>query len=348
MKNTSAAGAGTALNVLLTAVVAMGLGTVACVERSSIRPPEYHTVATLEEDLARLTDQAPGIAALHDIGTSRQGRTIWALKLSDRVAEDEDEPVVFIEGGIHGSEWIGTEVAYGIAAHLCLEYGHDADVTARVDGAEIWIVPLVNPDGHARVERGDFSHGALAKGRKNARDNGGGCTGVDLNRNFDYHFDEAGDPDPCDGNYRGPAPFSEPESRAVRDLLLAIVQANVPAVTLHYHSFHEVISYVASTGDPDLEQEMADLATGMHDVVFGVGGHRYEVRGDWNFAYSAGWVAGALGVPAITIELRPDNKDDLGLERGGFALPGEEVEPTVAEQIGAAMFAIDRAIGRAM
>jgi hypothetical protein len=90
-------------------------------------------------------------------------------------------------------------------------YGQDPVITRLLDTREIWVTPLVNPDGRARVEGGD------SMWRKNVRGNAGGSTGVDTNRNADDHF-EQGDHNPYADDYGGPAPFSEPETTAIKSL----------------------------------------------------------------------------------------------------------------------------------
>ena len=48
------------------------------------------------------------------------------------------------------------------------------------------------------------------------------CYGVDLNRNFDFHWDNAGGASAagCAAYYRGEEPFSEPESRSIESFIL--------------------------------------------------------------------------------------------------------------------------------
>ena len=76
--------------------------------------------------------------------------------------------------------------------------------------ADLWIVPDLNPDGHA--------HGY----RQNAH-------GVDLNRNWSSGWQPGGRP--WDFQYPGPGPFSEPETRIARNLIDRIK----PQVTIWYH-----------------------------------------------------------------------------------------------------------------
>jgi hypothetical protein len=55
---------------------------------------------------------------------------------------------------------------------------------------------------------------------------------VDLNRNWDHRFEENESSDPSSRNYKGPHPFSEPETAALRDLILR----ETPVFVVDYHS----------------------------------------------------------------------------------------------------------------
>jgi hypothetical protein len=300
---------------------------------------DYHTYDEIGWILDELATRHSDVCRLEQVGTSVQGRVLWALKISDNVDADEEEPVVYIEGGIHGSEWLATEVSLRIAAHLCQGYSTDPEVAGRVDELEIWVIPLANPDGHVRVEGKEFIHAEIVKGRKNAAElDGTDCVGVNLNRNFDYHWQEGGSTDPCDHQYRGPAPFSEPEAQALRDLCLA----NPPAIALHYHTWGELIHFSHATGDAGFEEEMLGLSEAMHDAIHAVNEHYYIIMGVTHYGLAAGWVSGTFGVPAFTMELRPGPIN--GEEEGGHALPRREIYPTFQENLAGALVALDYAI----
>ncbi len=176
----------------------------------------YHTQEETYSDMNDVATANPGICSLQSLGTSVEGRDIWAMKISDNVGTTEDEPRVLYLGCHHAREIITVEIPLYIMYWLTDNYGTDSLATYLVDNREIWIVPLMNPDGREYVENvGDW--------RKNRRNNGDGTYGVDLNRNWGYMwgYDDAGSsPDPGDETYRGSAPFSEPETQTIRDLML--------------------------------------------------------------------------------------------------------------------------------
>ncbi|MBD3161162.1 MAG: T9SS type A sorting domain-containing protein [Candidatus Eisenbacteria bacterium] len=148
------------------------------------------------------------------IGRSHEDRAIWMLKISDAPERDEEEPEVLIDGLHHAREIMSVELCLAFARHLCEGYGADSAATFLVDHREIYLVPIVNPDGFAYNER--IRPGGGGMWRKNRRPNPGGCVGVDNNRNYPYRWGEEGSSgNPCDLTYRGPSPASEPETAAM-------------------------------------------------------------------------------------------------------------------------------------
>ncbi len=131
-------------------------------------------------------------AEVHVFGFSVQGRELFGLKISDNAAVEEPEPPVVFWGAIHGDESASAEVPYLYALELCDTYGTDPKVTAYVDDHEIWCIPLVNPDGYELGTRNNVNN-------------------VDLNRDLGFNWDGWGG---------SPAPYSQPETQAVRAFLL--------------------------------------------------------------------------------------------------------------------------------
>ncbi len=114
-----------------------------------------------------------------------EGRYIYALKISDNVSIDEDEPEVLYMGNHHAREIMSVDIPLRFAQYLLANYGTDPDVTAMVNEREIYFVPMVNPDGHVYVEL-NHSGDSDYWWRKNRRRNYDGSYGVDLNRNYGY------------------------------------------------------------------------------------------------------------------------------------------------------------------
>jgi hypothetical protein len=202
---------------------------------------QYHTYFELDTTLTGLAATYPAIAQKSVIGTSIEGRSIFALKVSDNVAVNESEPEVLYMGNHHARELMSVDIPLRFAVYLLQNYGVDAQITDYINTREIWFVPMVNPDGHYYVQQ---NH-ATSSGtwwRKNRRDNGNFTYGVDLNRNYSYQwgYDNIGSsPTPGSDLYRGTGPFSEPETMAIRNF----VSAHQFVAWFSYHSYGELLLY---------------------------------------------------------------------------------------------------------
>ncbi len=163
-----------------------------------------------------------------EIGRSVEGRPITAFSFG---ANHGDAPTILLTGLMHGIEIVGSVGLRALVRTVAVRH-HELSRSAR-----FVVVPMVNPDAYfengARIARGE-----RAWQRTNAN-------GVDLNRNFPRQADIktwhpfSGSPRPGGWHYTGPHAFSEPESRAVRDL----VAHERPAYSLAFHSFGNLLLY---------------------------------------------------------------------------------------------------------
>ncbi|MCD4664671.1 MAG: zinc carboxypeptidase, partial [Bacteroidales bacterium] len=217
----------------------------------------YRTYSDLLTELQQIEANNPGICKLHDIGESRgkeyynggnsnylnYNHEIWALKVSDNVNIEEDEPYVYYMGTHHAREPISLEVSMYILNYLISNYGTDPDVTNWINSTQIWFMPLVNPNGHKIVTDEDDLWW-----RKNIRDNnengqldfGSTPDGVDPNRNYGLHWGGTGSSgDPYNDTYRGPSAFSEPCIQAMKNMI--DTYHFVTGIT--YHSYSELVLF---------------------------------------------------------------------------------------------------------
>jgi hypothetical protein len=198
----------------------------------------YHTYTEAIAAMDALLAAHPTIMSKQSIGVTLEGRSLWVYKISDNPSVDEDEPEVFFNAFIHAREVITFEVIYDLAQYLVNGYGTDPRATALVDSREIFLESVVNPDGVEYNLLTNPSGGGMW--RKNRRPNGDGSYGIDLNRNFseNWGYDDLGSsPNGSDETYRGSAPFSELETQAVRDFVVA--RHFRTAISLHsYGGYH--------------------------------------------------------------------------------------------------------------
>ncbi len=300
---------------------------------------EFHSYAELEQDLMVLADTYPDLARVMDIGDSLEGRNIYALRISDNAWAEENEAAVIFLGCHHAREWISVEVPYLLGKYLVENYSIDSEVKRLVDNSEIWIIPMVNPDGL------EYSIHFYRYWRKNRRDNGDGTFGIDLNRNYGYEwgYDNLGSSsDPTSEVYRGPEPFSEPEIQVIRDLF----SRKEFQALVSYHSYSQVILYPWGYIESPSHQEplLLELAKKMSALMEPVNGRFYEPgRAGSSFYLTNGdttdWSFGRYGIPSYTIELPPDNE-----LKGEFFNAESDIQPIFAENLPAMIYLIDWAI----
>ncbi len=300
----------------------------------------YHTYDEMLSVLEQMVLDYPALTRLDTIGTSHEGRVIVALKISDNAGVDEGETEVLIVGCHHARELMSVDVPLMFAEYLLLNYGANSFVTSMVDEREIWIVPMMNPDGHVFVQNnhtGDWWNWW----RKNRRDNGDGSFGVDLNRNYGYHwgYDDAGSsPDPASLVYRGPSEFSEPETQAVRDFCASREFSSA----LSYHSYGELIIHpwgydAVYTDDHEMFTVLGDSLSRGNDYYVGCTATNilYPVNGD-----SDDWMYGETAsknrIFSYTIELNT-------YDEGGFGPPDSLIVPTFEKVLGLNLTLLSRA-----
>lgn len=145
----------------------------------------FYTCSEAKYILDSLHTSYPGITtALISIGKSWDGNDIWAMKISDNPAVQEDEPEVYFDGLHHAREGVGVNILVEFVRYLCQNYGTDSTITDLINNLQVWVVPIVNPDGYLYNETQHANGGGMW--RKNRRNSGGGAYGVDLNRNYGY------------------------------------------------------------------------------------------------------------------------------------------------------------------
>jgi hypothetical protein len=216
----------------------------------------FHTHAEMVAAVQAIAAAHPDIVRTFSIGRSYQGRDLLAAKVSDNVAVDEAEPEVLFDGLTHGNEPMSLEMTLAILRWLSDGYGTEDRVTRVVESREIWIVFAVNPDGQAY----DYGSGTLRNWRKNRQPTSGTTAiGTDLNRNYGYHWGGTGSSaTPTSTRFRGTAPFSAPETRAMRDFLASRVVGGRQQIRVAI-SFHEFGRFVMWPYSYTLTDRTADM-----------------------------------------------------------------------------------------
>ncbi len=265
----------------------------------------------------------PTRAHVEDIGTSIEGRPLLALKIG--AADDSpSRPNVLFMATYHAREWAATEMALRLIKHLVVNRSERTD--SLVANRDIWILPVANPDGY------QYTFTADRFWRKNRRRNSNGTFGVDLNRNhaFKWGLDNVGSsPNPASEVYRGSAPESEPEIRAIS----AFHEAHPPVLSVSYHTFTGLILYPPGHEFGKLPDDLGifralagtDVQPAVRDRLPGSNRDHYHPAPGWNLYPTNGeytdWAYAEHGSIAFTPEL----SSGFEFERFyGFDFPDDE------------------------
>ena len=191
----------------------------------------------------------PDLVRVESIGTTYENRDILLATISLDIKEADKKPALLYTGTIHAREWIGNELAIAFVDYLLKNYKKNPYIYQTLKDSTLYIVPILNPDGF------EYSRNHFSFWRKNRRNNGDGTFGVDLNRNFSEGFKKI--TNTSSNVYGGPYPFSEPETRAIKEFVDN--HTNI-TIALDYHSQGNVF-FPAHKFHHEPEIEGTDLNT---------------------------------------------------------------------------------------
>jgi len=287
----------------------------------------YHTYAEMSSETATATTDYSSIVTRMSLGKSYEGRELWALKVSDNVATDEAEPEAIFTCNQHAREHLTVEMCLYLLRELTSKYSSDPRVKAVVDSREIWIVPMVNPDG---VEF-DVATGSYRSWRKNRQPNAGSSyVGTDLNRNWGYNWGccNGSSTSTSSDTFRGAAAFSAPESKALSNFINSRVLGGKQQLKAHidFHTYSELVlwpyGFTYADTAAGLTQDDRDAHATLGQQMAAASNYTAEQASDLYITDGTinDWVWGAHKIFSYTFEMYP--KTSAG---GGFYPPDEVI-----------------------
>jgi hypothetical protein len=218
-------------------------------DQSSILPDwedgEYHDYYETMDVLNEFQIKYPDLVNVFSIGESVLGKDIWCIRITNE-KNTQAKLSCLIDGCIHGEEWEAGEACLYLAEYLLTNFQNNETVTNILNTSEIYIIPIINPEGRQKSEH--------------ENDNS-----VDLNRNFDIFFGRLQGRclrlgklfgkikipvikipflDPYVGWFRncGRYAFSEPESQALRDLMISLNNNKFSFYVNCHTATHEIVA----------------------------------------------------------------------------------------------------------
>lgn len=305
-------------------------------ERAQVRPPirprgpgngsgadpffdDYRDLATVSAYTNTLASLRPDLASRLHVGQSVEAREIFALRIAGPGVAPGSKPAMVIMAAQHSREWITVASAMWFADQLIRGYDTNAEARRLLDNLEFYIIPVANPDGYV------YTHTTNRLWRKNRRVNTDSSIGVDLNRNWGYQWGGVGaSTTPSNDTYRGSAAFSEVETQAIRDFVIARTNS---VMFFDIHSYSQLIlePWAWDWSLPTTTRTYTQLSAAMQKAMYQPSLTDFMAGETYRTIYPASggsldWAEGARGILGLSYELR-----DTG--QFGFVLPASQLLP---------------------
>ncbi|MEE1941817.1 M14 family metallopeptidase [Streptomyces sp. TRM 70361] len=309
------------------------------------RDSRYHNYAEMTAAIDGYVAEFPDLMSKQVIGTSHEGRDIVAVKISDNVRTDEEEPEVLFTHHQHAREHLTVEMALYLVREFGKRYGSDPRITGMLDEREVWILPDLNPDGGEY----DIATGSYRSWRKNRQPTPGSrYVGTDLNRNWPYKWGCCGgsSDSPSAITYRGPSAASAPEVRTVMDFVDGRVVGGEQQITAHidFHTYSELVlwpyGYTYDDTAPGLTRDDHEAFAAVGRAMADSNGYTPQQSSDLYITDGSvnDWMWGEHGIFSYTFEMYPGPN---GSE--GFYPPDEVIERETARNEDAVLLLLENA-----
>ncbi len=193
----------------------------------------YHTYANVVDHVHRMAEEYPQWARLMEIGASYEERPIYAIRMGNTDKQDNEmKGCVYFDAAHHSREPMSVESILYFMWWVLENADSSTSINYLLNNRVMYFVPMVNPDGYVFNETNDPNGGGMWRKNRRPIDD---CFGVDLNRNYSYGWglNPGSSDNPCSDLYRGPEPFSEPETQATR----ALMEQAQPSIAFSMHTF---------------------------------------------------------------------------------------------------------------
>ncbi|RKT09536.1 zinc carboxypeptidase [Streptomyces sp. 1114.5] len=272
----------------------------------------YHNYAEASADIDAVVAAHPDIMSKRVIGTSYEGRPIVAVKISDNVNTDEDEPEVLFTAHQHAREHLTVEMALYLLHEFGDKYATDSRIANAVNSREIWVIPDLNPDGGEY----DIATGRYRSWRKDRQPNPGSRNvGTDLNRNWNYKWGCCGGSSGSTSSetYRGSAPESAKETKVVADFVRSRVVGGKQQITaaIDFHTYSELVlwpfGWTTSETAPGMTADEYNTFATLGRSMAATNGYTPEQSSELYITDGAidDWLWGSQRVFAYTFEMYP-------------------------------------------
>ncbi|KFQ52762.1 Carboxypeptidase O, partial [Nestor notabilis] len=284
---------------------------------------QYHPMEEIYQWMTEIQNSNSELVTQHYLGNTVENRPMYYLKISQ--PSDKTKKIIWMDCGIHAREWITPAFCQWFVKEILQNYKSDPKISRFLQNLDLYILPVLNIDGYI------YSWEEDRLWRKNRSPHmNGTCYGTDLNRNFNSSWGSIGVSYNCSSIiFCGSGPESEPETKAVAQLIERKKSDILCYLTIHSYGQYILIPYGSTTEPPSNSEELMYVGEKAAAALMEKYGTSYEVGSTSLILYSNSgssrdW-AHMIGIPfSYTFELR-----DKGTH--GFVLPPDQIQPTCEE-----------------
>lgn len=292
---------------------------------------QFSSFENMTTDIQHLAATHPDILTISSIGHSYENRNLLLVQCSIPYDAYKKKSGILFVGTHHAREHISTELCLKLISYLC-EHKHEPSINALLASTNIYIIPMLNPDGVTY----DYSKNNFACWRKNRRLNSNGSIGVDLNRNYSYMWNGKGNiQNQTSECYSGPQPFSEPETQAIKAFFE--LHKNI-SIFVSYHSYGNLILYpwgckkdpIENIRDRTIHIKIAKKLAEITGYTAMPSSALYVAPGD-----ATDWAYGIKNIISFTIELMPHHATGC---TGFYPTDKQKINSDISKNIDAALY----------
>ncbi|XP_010737533.3 carboxypeptidase O [Larimichthys crocea] len=295
---------------------------------------KYHPMDEIYRWMEDVEQGNPELVSSTVYGHTYEGRKITLLKFGLKNPEGREKKVIWMDCGIHAREWIAPAFCQWFVKEIVNSYKTNTKLEQMLQNLDVYVTPVINVDGY-NYTWVNSSTRLWRKSRSDPPPNST-CYGVDLNRNFNANWGTVGVSfDSCSNTYCGNSAGSEPEARAVMDIVGKMHEHILCFLTIHSAGQLILLPY----GHPEISapnyDELVAVGKAAAAEMKKVHGMDYTVGTSPQILYansgsSRDW-ARLIGIPfSYTFELR--DKGEFG-----HLLPEEQIQPACEEAFAGAL-----------
>ncbi|KAM6151952.1 LOW QUALITY PROTEIN: carboxypeptidase O [Erethizon dorsatum] len=283
---------------------------------------KYHPMAEIYEWLIQVSE----MVTQHFLGVMYESRPMYYPKISQ---PSSNPKIIWMDCGIHAREWIAPAFCQWFVKEILQNYQDNSRISRFLKNLDFYVLPVLNVDSFICTTTDRLWRKSCSS------HNNGTCFGSDLNRNFNISWCSIGASKNCDITFCGTGPESEPETKAISNLIESKKEDILCFLTKHFYGQLILVPYGYTTNKSSNHEELIQVGQKAANALKAKHGTNYRVGSSADILYATSGSSRDIGIPfSYTFELR-----DGGTH--GFVLPEDQIQPTCEEAMEAVLSILD-------